>query len=162
MILSDPPLLQSVAYIPNKRLGTGQAIRQAHQIARGVRLLEVQKVRFVVVFFCVVSWTLPTISRIGIGVGTPLRLIDLLNEGKHIHLARRIPCVVNTVFLTQVGSLSFLDLRRVVVDCSHIDQKGRGILDMRETLEPLIRLLKHPDIKDRYGKGHDDVHLLFF
>ena len=105
---------------------------------------------------------MPTISRIGVGVGTPLRLIDLLNEGKQIHLARRLPRVEDTVFLTQVGSLSFLDLSRVVVDCSHIDQKGRGILDMKETLEPLTRLLKHSDIKDRYGKGEDDVHLLFF
>ncbi|CAD6592940.1 MAG: hypothetical protein ASARMPRED_006854 [Alectoria sarmentosa] len=70
-------------------------------------------------------------TRIGIGVGTPSRIIDLLDS----------------------GSLSSSSLERVVVDCSHIDQKKRGIFDMRETQEPLMELLNRSELKSRYGNG---------
>ena len=59
------------------------------------------------------------------------------------------------------GALSLSALSRIVVDCSHIDQKKRSILDMRETEEPLIRLLNRPELKSRYGIGEDDVQLIF-
>ncbi len=60
------------------------------------------------------------------------------------------------------GALSLSALDRVLVDCSHIDQKRRGIFDMRETQEPLVRLLNRPELKDRYGTGKADIQLLFY
>ena len=57
--------------------------------------------------------------RIDFGVGTPERLSALLD----------------------LNALSTANLKRVVIDASYIDQKKRGILDMKELHEPLIRLL---------------------
>lgn len=54
-------------------------------------------------------------------------------------------------------------LERIVVDASHIDQKKRGILDMKETVVPLAQLLSRPDLKARYGSGEGDaIELVFF
>ncbi len=51
----------------------------------------------------------------------------------------------------------------MVIDASHIDQKKRGILDMKETQVPLIRLLARETFKERYGKsGPEKFELLFF
>jgi protein CMS1 len=50
-------------------------------------------------------------------------------------------------------------LERVVVDASHIDQKKRGIMDMKETQVPLVQLLARKDINGVVG---GKVHLLFF
>jgi protein CMS1 len=58
--------------------------------------------------------------------------------------------------------LSSAQLVRIVVDLSHIDQKRRGILDMRETLQPLMRLLNRPDFRERYGLGDSGLKLLFY
>lgn len=81
-------------------------------------------------------------SRIGVGVGTPQRIIDLIDN----------------------GALSVEKLERIVVDASHIDQKKRGILDMKETQVPLIDLLRKKEFNERYG--HEDtekkMELLFF
>ncbi|KAL1835463.1 hypothetical protein VTJ49DRAFT_6672 [Mycothermus thermophilus] len=66
-------------------------------------------------------------TRTGIAVGTPQRLIDLIEN----------------------DALSLENLKRVVVDASHIDQKKRGIADMRETMMPLARLLCMRDLKER-------------
>ncbi|KAK5679312.1 Protein cms1 [Elasticomyces elasticus] len=79
-------------------------------------------------------------SRMGIGVGTPQRIIDLLED----------------------GALSTTHLERIVVDASHIDQKKRGILDMKETQLPLVRLLSRDDFKERYGSGERKLELLFY
>lgn len=49
-----------------------------------------------------------------------------------------------------------------MVDASHIDQKKRGILDMKETVVPLVQLLARPDLKSRYGSGEGEIELLFF
>ncbi|KAK3310746.1 U3-containing 90S pre-ribosomal complex subunit-domain containing protein [Chaetomium strumarium] len=67
-------------------------------------------------------------TRTGIAVGTPQRLIDLIEN----------------------DALCLENLRRVIVDASHIDQKKRGIADMRETMMPLARLLCRSDLKERY------------
>ncbi|MCJ1421976.1 hypothetical protein MMC32_008343 [Xylographa parallela] len=80
------------------------------------------------------------ILKIGIGVGTPARLVALLDS----------------------GSLSTDKLERIVVDFSHIDQKKRGILDMKETFEPLVQLLTRTDLKRNYIKEDEGVDLLFF
>ncbi|KAF2184833.1 hypothetical protein K469DRAFT_578409 [Zopfia rhizophila CBS 207.26] len=57
--------------------------------------------------------------KMDIGVGTPDRISALLDQ----------------------KALSTANLKRIVVDTSYIDQKKRGILDMRELHEALIKLL---------------------
>lgn len=79
-------------------------------------------------------------TRMGIGVGTPTRIIDLLDA----------------------GALSSQKLERIVLDCSHIDQKKRGIFDMKETQQPLMQLLNRDEIKNRYGKEQGGIDLLFY
>ena len=64
--------------------------------------------------------------------------------------------------LISVGALSSTNLELVVVDCSHIDQKKRGILDMRQTQQPLMALLNQPGLKSRYGNGSGKVRLLLY
>ncbi|MCJ1427426.1 hypothetical protein MMC29_005329 [Sticta canariensis] len=79
-------------------------------------------------------------TRIGIGAGTPSRILDLFNA----------------------GALCFEKLERVVIDCSHIDVKKRCIFDMRETQKPLMQLLNQDGLKTRYGGSSDQINLLFF
>ncbi|GAB7355997.1 hypothetical protein MBLNU459_g6624t1 [Dothideomycetes sp. NU459] len=79
-------------------------------------------------------------TRMGIGVGTPQRIADLLDE----------------------GALKTGDLERVVVDASHIDGKKRGVLDMRETEAPLVKLLCREDFKERFGVEEGKIDLIFF
>lgn len=49
-----------------------------------------------------------------------------------------------------------------MVDSSHIDQKFRGIFDMRETQQPLMALLNQSDLKSRYGNGSEEIRLLLY
>lgn len=79
-------------------------------------------------------------ARIGMGVGTPQRMMDLLNDG-----ALKTDCV-----------------ERIVIDASHIDVKKRGILDMKETHVPLVELLTRTELKERFGTGEGKIELLFF
>ncbi|KAF2675162.1 hypothetical protein BT63DRAFT_431093 [Microthyrium microscopicum] len=74
-------------------------------------------------------------KRITIGVGTPQRIIDLLEN----------------------GALSSKDLKRVVIDASHVDAKRRGILEMKDTLNPLVKLLNTPLLRDRFTDGSTTV-----
>jgi len=78
--------------------------------------------------------------RINIGVGTPQRIYDLLDE----------------------GALSTKHLKRIIIDVSHVDQKKRGILDMQETQIPLVRLLSRPKFKERYEMENEKLQLLFY
>ena len=64
--------------------------------------------------------------------------------------------------LSPVGALSSSSLERIVVDCSHVDRKKRGIFDMRETQQPLMAFLNQPELKSRYGIGSGKVRLLFY
>ena len=57
------------------------------------------------------------------------------------------------------GGLSASKLERIVIDASHIDQKKRGIMDMKETQVPLVQLLSRKDIKEASG---GKAELLFF
>ncbi|MCJ1288193.1 hypothetical protein MMC26_007548 [Xylographa opegraphella] len=59
-------------------------------------------------------------------------------------------------------SLSTDKLERIVVDMSHIDQKKRGILDMKETFEPLVQLLTRKDLERHSTTEAGRVDLLFF
>lgn len=79
-------------------------------------------------------------ARISIGVGTPQRIIDLL----------------------EAGALKSDGVERIVVDASYIDVKKRGMLDMKETLVPLVELLMRKEFKDRYESENKGLELLFF
>ena len=61
-----------------------------------------------------------------------------------------------------VGALSSEKLERIVVDCSYIDKKKRGIFDIRETQQPLMQLLINDEIKYRYGRTSHKIALLIY
>jgi protein CMS1 len=50
----------------------------------------------------------------------------------------------------------------IVIDGSHIDQKRRGIFDMKETHIPLMKLLARPELHGRYGTNSKKVEILVF
>lgn len=79
-------------------------------------------------------------KRTGIAVGTPARLKELMND----------------------GALITEKLERIVIDASHIDQKKRGILEMKETQVPLTILLGQKQLKERYGAAKEGIQLLFY
>lgn len=54
------------------------------------------------------------------------------------------------------------DLKRIIIDASHIDQKKRGIMDMRETMMPLVKLLTKQELKDKYTDSEQPVDLMFY
>jgi protein CMS1 len=62
----------------------------------------------------------------------------------------------------RAGSLSLANLQRLVVDASHIDQKKRGILDMKEITMPLTKWLSRKEFKDKYTAEEKPLQLLFF
>jgi len=95
-------------------------------------------------------------TRMNIGVGTPQRVIDLLDDGK----SRTNESVL--VANQRTGALSSAALERIVIDASHIDQKKRGILDMKETQAPLVQLLARKEFQDRYSATEGRIQLLFF
>lgn len=49
-----------------------------------------------------------------------------------------------------------------MVDASHIDQKKRGVMDMKDTLMPLARWLSRKELKDRYTANDKQLQLLFY
>ncbi|KAL2831227.1 U3-containing 90S pre-ribosomal complex subunit-domain containing protein [Aspergillus cavernicola] len=79
-------------------------------------------------------------ARIGIGAGTPSRISDLIDS----------------------GSLKLDELKRIVIDGSYIDQKQRGIFDMKETHLPLLQLLSRSEFRERYGAKDKKVEILIF
>ncbi|XP_014552637.1 hypothetical protein COCVIDRAFT_19316 [Bipolaris victoriae FI3] len=78
-------------------------------------------------------------SKIDYGVGTPDRLVALLED----------------------GALSTANLKRVVVDVSYIDQKKRGILDMKELHEALMKLLLRKELVGEDKQGGDGLFLFY-
>lgn len=63
------------------------------------------------------------------------------------------------------GVLSLECLARIVIDGSHVDKKKRGIVDIRDTAVPLLRLLVLDGLRNAYqGIGHDSsrVKILVF
>lgn len=73
--------------------------------------------------------------RIGIGVGTPARIQDLI----------------------KAEALKTSDLKRIVIDGSYIDQKKRSIFDMKEIFVPLLDFLSHKKLKKRFEDGNLQV-----
>lgn len=84
--------------------------------------------------------SLIAVHRISIGVGTPQRVNDLLED----------------------GALSVKHLKRIIVDASYIDQKKRGILDMKETQMPLVKLLTRSDLRERWEDEDMPMRMLFY
>ncbi|OJD16897.1 hypothetical protein AJ78_02995 [Emergomyces pasteurianus Ep9510] len=79
-------------------------------------------------------------TRVGIGIGTPVRLNDLASSGE----------------------LSLTHLKRIVIDGSYVDQKNRGIFDMKDLHLPLLQFLNRTDLRDRYTSGDNRVQILVF
>lgn len=82
--------------------------------------------------------TMVRATRMGIGVGTPARIAELV----------------------KLGALDVGALERVLVDASHIDLKKRGILDVGEIQVPLARLLR--GLTATKEGGEREVQVLFF
>ncbi|KAL4740209.1 U3-containing 90S pre-ribosomal complex subunit-domain containing protein [Aspergillus similis] len=80
-------------------------------------------------------------ARVGIGAGTPARISDLINSA---------------------GSLKLDELKRIVIDGSYVDQKQRGIFDMKETHLPLLQLLTRSEFRERYGAKEKKIEILVF
>ena len=76
--------------------------------------------------------------RIGIGIGTPQRIKDLI-ESK---------------------ALKITNLCRIVVDGSYLDQKKRSIFDMKELFVPTLQVLLREDFRSRYGISELPLHVL--
>lgn len=53
-------------------------------------------------------------------------------------------------------------VERIIIDASHIDQKKRGILEMKETQVPLAQWLNRTEFKDRLGLSTNGIDLLFY
>ncbi|KAK2743402.1 hypothetical protein FQN57_004867 [Myotisia sp. PD_48] len=79
-------------------------------------------------------------TRIGIGIGTPVRLNDLVKS----------------------KALKLDSLKRIVIDGSFIDQKKRGIFDMKDLHFPLLEFLNLPELCERYTSEEQQVQLLVF
>lgn len=77
--------------------------------------------------------------RIDFGVGTPDRLSALLDE----------------------NALSTANLKRIVVDVSSIDQKKRGILDMKDLHEALLKFLLRKEFVGESKQEGDGLFLFY-
>lgn len=60
------------------------------------------------------------------------------------------------------GALATDRLERIVIDASYIDQKKRGILEMKETQVPLTVWLGQKVFRERYGSKAGGIQLLFY
>lgn len=96
----------------------------------------------------------------GIGAGTPARISDLIESGKLPCMGPLRNALSNRLF--DAGTLKVDELERIVIDGSHIDQKQRGIFDMKDTHLPLLRLLKRPELRERYGSSKKKTQILVF
>ncbi|QSS58970.1 hypothetical protein I7I51_08400 [Histoplasma capsulatum] len=79
-------------------------------------------------------------TRVGIGIGTPVRLNDLATSGE----------------------LRLKQLQRIVIDGSYVDQKKRGIFDMKDLHLPLLQFLNRADLRHRYTSCENHVEILIF
>lgn len=106
-------------------------------------------------------------SRTGIAVGTPLRLYDLVEKCASPPLSLSLPLLHLTtnpkhISNPSIAALKLDKLERIVVDASHIDQKKRGLMDMKDTMIPLARWLARPEFKVRYADPENGLQLMFY
>jgi protein CMS1 len=78
-------------------------------------------------------------TKVGIAVGTPARLLDLVEQ----------------------EGLKTEELSTVVVDGSYLDEKRRGIWDMGDVFGALLRLLHHERVKGRL-ESEDGAKVVVF
>ncbi|TGO40955.1 hypothetical protein BHYA_0029g00650 [Botrytis hyacinthi] len=128
---------------PHTIIVTAAGLRAA-DLARAVRKFQTKDVKVAKLFAKHIklkdSIGFLKSSRTGIAVGTPQRLKDLMDE----------------------GSLAVDRLERIVIDASHIDQKKRGILEMKETQIPLTIWLGQKPFRERYEGSTDKLQILFY
>ncbi|KAI1351090.1 U3-containing 90S pre-ribosomal complex subunit-domain containing protein [Xylaria sp. FL0043] len=128
---------------PHTIIVTGAGLRAA-ELARAVRKFQTKNVTVGKLFakHIKIEDTKKFLEshRTGVAVGTPVRLNDLVES----------------------GTLKLDKLERLVVDASHIDQKKRGIMDMKETMIPLARWLCRAEFKERYTDSEQALQLLFY
>jgi len=74
-------------------------------------------------------------TRIGIGIGTPERVLVLIKE----------------------DALKLEDLKRIIIDASYIDQKKRGIFEIKETQKSVMDLLCSEKLKKRILEGNTSI-----
>lgn len=79
-----------------------------------------------------------------------------------MYIIKSLHAVFCTDVLTNTGSLKLDDLQRIVIDGSYVDQKKRGIFDMKETHFPLLQLLTRPELRERYGAKEKRIQILVF
>ncbi|OHW97842.1 DEAD-like helicases superfamily protein [Colletotrichum incanum] len=105
-------------------------------------------------------------TRTGIAVGTPARLMELADNGEYhcpLSLYYERHFEPSEERLTDgKGALSLEKLQRIVVDASHIDQKKRGVMDMKDTMLPLARWLTRQEFQERYVDDKKHLDLLFY
>ncbi|KAI8627866.1 U3-containing 90S pre-ribosomal complex subunit-domain containing protein [Xylariaceae sp. FL1651] len=128
---------------PHTIIVAGAGLRAA-DVVRAVRKYQTKKVTVAKLFAKHIkiedSKKFLQSHRTGVAVGTPLRLNDLVES----------------------GTLKLDKLERLIVDASHIDQKKRGIMDMKETMIPLARWLSRSEFKERYVDPERPLQLLFY
>ncbi|KAI7087064.1 hypothetical protein KC356_g4510 [Hortaea werneckii] len=138
--LSDAPEAKGC---PHTLVVAGAGLRAA-ELVRGLRKFQTKESLVAKLFakHIKLGEAIETVknSRMGIGVGTPQRIIDLLDN----------------------GALKLDNLERIVLDASHIDAKKRGVLDMQDTQPQVVKLLSRQELKERYGVEEGKVELLFF
>ncbi|KAF3930193.1 hypothetical protein ABW20_dc0101746 [Dactylellina cionopaga] len=80
-------------------------------------------------------------TRIGIAVGTPARLLDLIKD----------------------GAVQIKYLQRIVLDVSYMDAKKRGLWDIKEVQDKVVELLGIEGIRKRLeGGGDEDARGVMF
>ncbi|ORY60505.1 U3-containing 90S pre-ribosomal complex subunit-domain containing protein [Pseudomassariella vexata] len=128
---------------PHTIIVTGAGLRAA-DVVRAVRKYQTKKCSVAKLFakHMKIEETTKFLQEhhTGVAVGTPTRLNDLVEN----------------------GALSLENLERIVVDASHIDQKKRGVLDMKDTMLPVARWLARKEFKERYTAGDKPLQLLFY
>ncbi|KAI4284135.1 MAG: hypothetical protein L6R38_001632 [Xanthoria sp. 2 TBL-2021] len=128
---------------PHTLVLTGAALRAA-ELSRVLRKFQGKEATVAKLFAKHIKLKDATVfvkkTRINIGVGTPTRIIDLLAE----------------------RALRLEKLERVIIDTSFLDCKKRSIFDMKETQQPLMRLLNMDELKSRYTTTGSAVKLIFY
>jgi protein CMS1 len=69
---------------------------------------------------------------------------------------------IGTLLTMFSGALQVDRLERIVVDASHIDQKKRGILEMKDTQVSLTNWLRQKEFWERYAAQNGGIQLLFY
>ncbi|PQE13464.1 Replication regulator protein [Rutstroemia sp. NJR-2017a WRK4] len=142
---------------PHTIIVTSAGLRAA-DIARAVRNFQTKDVKVAKLFAKHIkikeSIAFLKSTRTGIAVGTPQRLQDLMDDGQHISFLP-VAYVLTCVFAID-------RLERIIIDASHIDQKRRGILEMKETQVPLIKWLGASTFRERYEGSKDRLQIFFY